>query len=92
MIALNTIMWSLATSHLAVSFNQNYRGIFRDHGVEDPTEFENNASPWICTELALENVNVSVMSSLFFFANADTSSVYPWRQCCNMEGLGPVES
>ncbi|PBK64479.1 hypothetical protein ARMSODRAFT_463459 [Armillaria solidipes] len=57
MIALNTIMWSLATSHLAVSFNQNYRGIFRDHGVEDPTEFENNASPWICTELALENVN-----------------------------------
>ncbi|KAK0434902.1 hypothetical protein EV421DRAFT_1269278 [Armillaria borealis] len=57
MMALNTIMWSLATSHLAVSFNQNYRGIFRDHGVEDPTEFENNASPWICTELALENVN-----------------------------------
>ncbi|KAK0185803.1 hypothetical protein F5146DRAFT_1004986 [Armillaria mellea] len=24
---------------------------------EDPTKFENNASPWICTELALENVN-----------------------------------
>ncbi|KAK0474909.1 hypothetical protein IW261DRAFT_1648914 [Armillaria novae-zelandiae] len=57
MIALNTIMWSLATAHLAVSFNQNYRGIFRDHGVENPTAFENNASPWICTELALENVN-----------------------------------
>ncbi|KAK0458465.1 uncharacterized protein EV420DRAFT_1642811 [Desarmillaria tabescens] len=57
MIALNIIMWSLATSHLAVSFNQNYQAIFRDHGIEDPTKFENDSSPWICTELSLENMN-----------------------------------
>ncbi|KAK0210289.1 hypothetical protein DFS33DRAFT_277116 [Desarmillaria ectypa] len=64
MIALNTIMWSLATSHLAVSFNQNYRAIFRDHGVEDPAVFENNASPWICTELSLENMNFVIGDSV----------------------------
>ncbi|KAG7452806.1 uncharacterized protein BT62DRAFT_925347 [Guyanagaster necrorhizus] len=57
MIALNTIMWSLATSHLAVSFSQNYQAIFREHGVEDPTAFEDSASPWICTQLSLENMN-----------------------------------
>ncbi|KAK0495213.1 hypothetical protein EDD18DRAFT_1171277 [Armillaria luteobubalina] len=57
MIVLNAIMWSLATSHVALSFQQNLHAILREHGADRPEVFEDNASPSIYSQLSLECVN-----------------------------------
>ncbi|PBL03948.1 hypothetical protein ARMGADRAFT_1070451 [Armillaria gallica] len=57
MIVLNTIMWSLATSHMAVSFQQNFHAFLREHGADRPEVFEDNASPSIHSQLSLKSVN-----------------------------------
>ncbi|KAK0470083.1 uncharacterized protein EV420DRAFT_1634512 [Desarmillaria tabescens] len=57
MIILNTIMWALATSHMAVSFQQNFHAFLREHGADRSEVFEDNASPSIYSQLSLESIN-----------------------------------
>lgn len=61
MIVLNTIMWSLATSYMAVSFQQNFHAFLREHGADRPEVFEDNASPSIYSQLSLESDDVSIV-------------------------------
>ncbi|KAK0480341.1 hypothetical protein IW261DRAFT_1607810 [Armillaria novae-zelandiae] len=57
MIVLNTIMWSSATSQVAVSFQQNFHAFLWEHGADRPEAFEDNASPSIFSQRSLECVN-----------------------------------
>ncbi len=59
MTVLNSIMWAVATSHMSVSFQQNYVAFLKQHAAEGSDVFEDNASPTIYSQLSLESINVS---------------------------------
>ncbi len=61
MTMLNIVMWVVATSHMAISFEQNFHAFLYRHAADDPTVWEDNASPNIYSQISLEAVNVCVI-------------------------------
>ncbi|KAK0203317.1 hypothetical protein DFS33DRAFT_784965 [Desarmillaria ectypa] len=64
MIVLNSIMWAVATSHMSVSFQQNYFAFLKQHAAESSNVFEDNASPTIYSQLSLESINIVIGDSI----------------------------
>ncbi|KAK0185243.1 hypothetical protein F5146DRAFT_200163 [Armillaria mellea] len=60
MTVLNIIMWVVATSHMAISFEQNFHAFLFRHAADDPTVWEDNASPNIYSQISLEAVNIII--------------------------------
>ncbi|KAK0479576.1 hypothetical protein IW261DRAFT_146816 [Armillaria novae-zelandiae] len=60
MTVLNIVMWIVATSHMAISFEQNYHAFLFRHAADDPTVWEDNASPNIYSQISLEAVNIII--------------------------------
>ncbi|KAK0470049.1 uncharacterized protein EV420DRAFT_86533 [Desarmillaria tabescens] len=57
MIALNITMWSVATTHAAVSLHEKFWGFLRKNGAENTAVFEDYTAPRIYSQLALDCVN-----------------------------------
>ncbi|SJK99069.1 uncharacterized protein ARMOST_02354 [Armillaria ostoyae] len=57
-------MWAVATSHMSVSFQQNYVAFLRQHAAEGSDVLEDNASPTIYSQLSLESVNIVLGDSI----------------------------
>ncbi|KAK0439950.1 uncharacterized protein EV420DRAFT_1583047 [Desarmillaria tabescens] len=64
MTVLNSIMWAVATSHMSVSFQQNYFAFLKQHAAEGGDVFEDNASPTIYSQLSLEGINIVIGDSI----------------------------
>ncbi|KAK0201340.1 hypothetical protein DFS33DRAFT_1439247 [Desarmillaria ectypa] len=64
MIVLNSIMWAVATSHMSVSFQQNYFAFLKQHAAEGSNVFEDNSSPMIYSQLSLASVNIVIGDSI----------------------------
>ncbi|KAK0435272.1 hypothetical protein EV421DRAFT_1836296 [Armillaria borealis] len=64
MTVVNSIMWAVATSHMSVSFQQNYVAFLKQHAAEGSDVFEDNASPTIYSQLSLESVNIVLGDSI----------------------------
>ncbi|PBK93425.1 hypothetical protein ARMGADRAFT_1012321 [Armillaria gallica] len=60
MTVLNIVMWVVATSHMAISFEQNFHAFLYRHAADDPTVWEDNASPNIYSQISLEAVNIII--------------------------------
>ncbi len=58
MIVLNTIMWSVATTNVAITMNKDAVRFLRQNGIENITVFDEYATPEIYLKLALEGINV----------------------------------
>ncbi|KAK0444607.1 uncharacterized protein EV420DRAFT_1573831 [Desarmillaria tabescens] len=64
MTVLNSIMWALATSHMAVSFRQNFLAFLKQHAAEGGDVLEDNSSPTIYSQLSLESINIVIGDSI----------------------------
>ncbi|KAK0193141.1 hypothetical protein F5146DRAFT_979740 [Armillaria mellea] len=64
MIVVNSIMWAVATSHMSVSFRQNYVAFLKQHAADGSGVFEDNASPTIYSQLTLESINIVLGDSI----------------------------
>ncbi|SJL02997.1 uncharacterized protein ARMOST_06342 [Armillaria ostoyae] len=60
MTVLNIVMWVVATSHMVISFEQNFHAFLYRHAADDPTVWEDNASPNIYSQISLEAVNIII--------------------------------
>ncbi|KAK0209275.1 hypothetical protein DFS33DRAFT_1308840 [Desarmillaria ectypa] len=60
MAVLNSIMWIVATSHMSISFQQNFNAFLHKHAADNPTAFEDNAAPNIYLQILLESVNIVI--------------------------------
>ncbi|KAK0472287.1 hypothetical protein IW261DRAFT_816771 [Armillaria novae-zelandiae] len=64
MTILNSIMWAVATSHMSVSFQQNYVAFLKQRAADGSDVFEDNASPTIYSQLSLESINIVLGDSI----------------------------
>ncbi|KAK0472273.1 hypothetical protein IW261DRAFT_815788 [Armillaria novae-zelandiae] len=64
MTVLNSIMWAVATSHMSVSFQQNFVAFLKQHAADGSNVFEDNASPRIYSQLSLESINIVLGDSI----------------------------
>lgn len=60
MTVLNSIMWMVATSHMSISFQQNFQAFLHQHAADNPTAFEDNSAPNIYLQILLESVNIVI--------------------------------
>ncbi|KAG7451797.1 uncharacterized protein BT62DRAFT_265755 [Guyanagaster necrorhizus] len=60
MTVLNTIMWMVAASHMALSFEQKFHAFLFGHAADHPTVSEDNDLPIIYSRMLLESVNIII--------------------------------
>ncbi|KAK0436531.1 hypothetical protein EV421DRAFT_1739488 [Armillaria borealis] len=60
MTVLNSIMWAVATSHMSISFQQNFHAFLHQHAADNPTAFEDNSAPNIYLQILLESINIVI--------------------------------
>ncbi|KAK0450578.1 uncharacterized protein EV420DRAFT_741017 [Desarmillaria tabescens] len=60
MTVLNSIMWTVATSHMAISFQQNFDAFLHNHAADNPVAFEDNSAPNIYLQILLECINIVI--------------------------------
>ncbi|PBK71575.1 hypothetical protein ARMSODRAFT_1016589 [Armillaria solidipes] len=57
MTVVNSVMWAVATSHMAIRFQQNFNAFLHLHAADNPKAFEDNSAPNIYLQIFLESVN-----------------------------------
>ncbi|KAK0470064.1 uncharacterized protein EV420DRAFT_87920 [Desarmillaria tabescens] len=60
MIILNTIMWSVVTTNVALNMNINGVRFLRQNGTGNTAVFDNYATPKLYLQLALEGINIII--------------------------------